>query len=187
MALIRTDDKHYKAIANAIREKNGETTKYKPEEIADAILAMVAEIPPEYIIPSGNKDIVENGTHDVASYATVTVNVPNEPPKESGEYHITVDFRDYEGYAMPMTGYYYVNGGSEHYFYTSQLDLWSVANADSQVKIAVINAGSPDVSGSNCSVSWTTDVVMIDDIEYYACFITISNFNGDAFVTYRET
>lgn len=105
-----------------------------------------------------------------------------------GEYNLSVSFRDYEGYAMPMTGYYYVNGGSEHYFSTSQLDLWSVANADSQVKIAVINAGSPDVSGgSNCSVSWTTDVVMIDDIEYYACIITISNFNGDAFVTYRET
>lgn len=104
-----------------------------------------------------------------------------------GEYNLSVSFLDYEGYAMPMTGYYYVNGGAEHYFYTSHLNLWSVANADSQVRIAVINAGSPDVSGSNCSVSWTTDVVMIDDIEYYACFITISNFNGDAFVTYRET
>lgn len=104
-----------------------------------------------------------------------------------GEYNISVSFRDYEGYEMSMTGYYQVNGGPEHYFSTSQLDLWSVANADSQVEIAVINAGSPDVSGSNCSVSWTTEAVMIDDIEYYACIITISNFNGDAFVTYRET
>lgn len=187
MALIRTDDNHYKAIANAIREKNGETTKYKPKEIADAILAMVAEIPPEYIIPSGNKDIVENGTHDVASYATVTVNVPNEPPKESGEYNITVDFLDYEGYEMPMTGYYQVNGGAVHYFLTSMLELWSIADADTRVDITVINAGSPDVSGSNCSASWTSDVLYIDDIEYYACIITISNFNGDAVVTYRET
>ncbi len=105
-----------------------------------------------------------------------------------GEYNLSVSFLDYEGYEMYLSGYYYVNGGSEYYFDSvSRLDLWGVANADSQVKIAVINAGSPDVSGSNCSVSWTTDVVLIDDIEYYACIITISNFNGDAFVTYRET
>lgn len=186
MALIRTDDKHYKAIANAIREKNGETTKYKPKEIADAILAMVAEIPPEYIVPSGNKEIVENGTHDVASYASVTVNVPNEPPKESGEYHLTVDFLDYEGYEMSMTGYYQVNGGAVHYFSASRLELWSIANADTRVFITLIGVGSPDVSGYNCSASGIDVMIEVDGIEYLAYDITISNFKGDASVTYRE-
>lgn len=104
-----------------------------------------------------------------------------------GEYNLSVSFLDYEGYDMSMTGYYQVNGGPEHYFSTSQLDLWGVADAGTRVDITVINVGSPDVSGSNCSASWTTETVVIDDIEYYACIITISNFNGDAFVTYRET
>lgn len=104
-----------------------------------------------------------------------------------GEYNLSVSFLDYEGYEMSMTGYYQVNGGPEHYFSTSQLDLWGVADAGTRVDITVINVGSPDVSGSNCSASWTTETVVIDDIEYYACIITISNFNGDAFVTYRET
>lgn len=104
-----------------------------------------------------------------------------------GEYNLSVSFLDYEGYEMSMTGYYQVNGGPEHYFSTSQLDLWGVADAGTRVDITVINAGSPDVSGYNCSASCTTEVVMIDDIEYSAGIITISNFNGDASVTYRET
>ena len=37
MAKIITDDQHYKNIANAIRESNGETTLYKPSEMADAV------------------------------------------------------------------------------------------------------------------------------------------------------
>ena len=36
--IVITDDKHYTDIAAAIREKNGETTTYKPSEMAAAIL-----------------------------------------------------------------------------------------------------------------------------------------------------
>lgn len=35
----------------------------------------VGEIPDEYIVPSGTKTITENGTHDVAEFASVEVNV----------------------------------------------------------------------------------------------------------------
>lgn len=36
----------------------------------------VGAIPSNYIVPSGTKSITANGTHDVKSYASVTVNVP---------------------------------------------------------------------------------------------------------------
>lgn len=40
----------------------------------------VSPIPSEYIIPSGTKTITENGTHDAAAYASVSVNVPSKTP-----------------------------------------------------------------------------------------------------------
>lgn len=40
MATVITDDKHYADIADAIREKNGEETTYKPSEMAEAIKAL---------------------------------------------------------------------------------------------------------------------------------------------------
>lgn len=46
-------------------------------ENKDSFIGMVtvAPIPDEYIIPSGAKEITENGTHDVTAYASVNVNV----------------------------------------------------------------------------------------------------------------
>lgn len=40
MAKVLTDSQHYTDIANAIREKNGEETAYKPSEMAGAIQAI---------------------------------------------------------------------------------------------------------------------------------------------------
>ena len=42
MAKVLTDEKYYAEIADAIREKNGETTKYKPSEMGAAIVAIEA-------------------------------------------------------------------------------------------------------------------------------------------------
>lgn len=41
MAIVTTNDQHYAGIAEAIREKNGETTTYKPSEMAAAILEIM--------------------------------------------------------------------------------------------------------------------------------------------------
>ena len=40
MAKVLTDEKYYTEIADAIREKNGETTQYKPSEMGAAIVAI---------------------------------------------------------------------------------------------------------------------------------------------------
>ena len=40
MAIIYTDDTHYKNIADAIRAKNGTTTKYMPSDMSAAIEAI---------------------------------------------------------------------------------------------------------------------------------------------------
>lgn len=67
-------------IANAIRSKNGSSEKYKPAEMADAIIAISGE---GGITPTGTKNILisQNGVHteNVTTYefAKITTNVPN--------------------------------------------------------------------------------------------------------------
>lgn len=77
MAEGRVKNTELAAIAAAIRSKNGESTIYKPSEMAAAIEA----------IPSGStaviesKSITENGTYTAPSgvdgYSPITVDVPN--------------------------------------------------------------------------------------------------------------
>lgn len=63
-----------------LQEKSVTPTKAVQEVTADdgydgLEKVTVGEIPDEYIVPSGTKDITENGTHDVAEFAAVEVNV----------------------------------------------------------------------------------------------------------------
>ena len=54
----------------SIQEITPDSGKYLSKVIVEAI-------PSEYLIPSGNKDITENGSNiDVSSFSTVSVNVP---------------------------------------------------------------------------------------------------------------
>ena len=56
MAIVKTDDKHYKNIASAIREQTGKTAAYKPEQIPAGI-AEVGET--GYIM--GYSEVYEEG------------------------------------------------------------------------------------------------------------------------------
>lgn len=59
MAIVRTDDTHYTAIADAIRNKNGAQYDYKPAEMAPAIEALT--------VVSGTIQKYYTGSSDPAS------------------------------------------------------------------------------------------------------------------------
>jgi hypothetical protein len=61
------------AIGNAIRSKLNNSTRYKPSEMAGAILS----IPEGYPEPAGTISITQNGTQNVKDYASASVAVPN--------------------------------------------------------------------------------------------------------------
>lgn len=88
MPNVLVNDDSLKAIGNAIREKNGETTTYKPAEMAAAITA----------ISGGGEATIEalsitsNGTYNapdgVDGYNPITVNVPQDGAPTDDELKI---------------------------------------------------------------------------------------------------
>lgn len=113
MSLVAIDDTNLKNIAKSIRDKNGSTDTYKPNEMANAINDLETGIQPQGtldisangtydvtnyekanvntpgIIPTGTKEITENGTFDVTNYASANVNVPTSEPSKLGTKTIT--------------------------------------------------------------------------------------------------
>lgn len=75
MSIVKTDSQHYTDIANAIRNKNGSSTAYKPSEMAKAIGDIQTSSNP--VIQS--LSVTENGTYTapegVDGYSPVTVDV----------------------------------------------------------------------------------------------------------------
>ena len=98
MSKVLTDDANYTAIGNAIRSKNGESTVYKPGEMAQAIL----DIPAGGSAVIESKSITENGTYTaptgVDGYNPVTVAVqPNLQSKTATENGTVTPDSGYDG------------------------------------------------------------------------------------------
>ena len=99
MANVLVNENSLTNIANAIRGKNGETTTYKPSEMAAAITAISGGGEPTIEALS----ITANGTYTapdgVDGYSPVTVNVPQEggPPERAFVISGDCQYWDYYG------------------------------------------------------------------------------------------
>ena len=75
-------------IGDSIREKTNTTVLYGVEEMPDAIRSISNLIPEGYIKPEGIKDITENGSYDITTYAEVQVNVEERIPEQEKELEV---------------------------------------------------------------------------------------------------
>lgn len=112
MANVLVENSYLKAIANAIRNKLGVVTKYKPSEMAEAINSIVGQL--------GTKTITANGTYDAEDdsldgYSDVTVNVVPTGTKQisiTQNGTITEDVADYANAEISVN---VSGGGSSSY------------------------------------------------------------------------
>ena len=120
MAKVLVNESPLTGIANAIRGKNGETTTYKPSEMAAAITAISGGGEPTIEALS----ITTNGTYTapdgVDGYSPVTVNVPQDGGPPESAFVISGD-----------CGYRFANGGWDWFLkqYGNRLTTENINNA----------------------------------------------------------
>lgn len=122
MAKVLVNESSLTGIANAIRGKNGETTTYKPSEMAAAITAISGGGEPTIEALS----ITANGTYTapdgVDGYSPVTVNVPQDGSPPESAFVISGD-----------CSYKFANGGWDWFIeqYGNKITTNNINNASS--------------------------------------------------------
>jgi hypothetical protein len=101
MANVIINDKHLTDVADAIREKNGETTQYKPGDMAAAISALTIGAGGGWATPD---------THDVIMLEKVPTEIT------SNIRYLWTDYRDYITDTSKIDYMFIDSGTSEHFY-----------------------------------------------------------------------
>lgn len=97
-------------IGTLIAVENG---TYHAMDGVDAYSTVVVDVPiPDgYIVPSGELEITENGTHDVTAYASVNVNMPTGGGNSDAEVPwLTREITEYSNTTLTTLGAYAMSG-----------------------------------------------------------------------------
>ena len=109
---VLVNDESLKAIADAIRDKNGTETTYKPAEMAPAIKTIetgqkeftVAQAENEVITVTSGKAIRQSGSKYILALPTIDVNVVGNSNYNAGNITVNgVDQGSNSVYALPVT------------------------------------------------------------------------------------
>lgn len=163
-----TDDDHYSAIANAIRDKLGGTQKYTPAEMAPAINAMGGE---GFVKPSGTKNITSNDTYDVKYYEYVNVAVPSTGITPTGTKTVTsngtYDISSYASVKVQVSDYGIVPSGTRTITANGTYDITSYASVTVNVPM-----GTAPTATLTITTNGTHDVT-----EYGTVVVQVSGLN----------
>ena len=121
--------------------ENGEVT---PDEGYDGLSKVTVDVPiPDgYIVPTGTKEITENGTHNVTEFANTNVNVPIITPKYYGGTVIITNKND--NTTDDTTG---DNNNIITEWEDTVLGTWVFNNIPSSTNIVEL---SPNAAGNHC-------------------------------------